>query len=71
MRWGASRAHLAGGRSDMRCGLDRLVERVQVVIGENPLSGHLFVSTSTSGIFAPAPTTLTAGVFAVLSKPMA
>jgi hypothetical protein len=55
----------------MRCGLDRLVERVQVVIGENPLSGHLFVSTSTSGIFAPAPTTLTAGVFAVLSKPMA
>ena len=30
----------------MRCGFDRLAERVQVVIGEDPLSGHLFVFRS-------------------------
>ena len=33
----------------MRCGFDRLAERVQTVIGENPLSGHLFVFRSRCG----------------------
>jgi transposase len=33
----------------MRCGFDRLAERVQVVIGEDPLSGHLFVFRSRRG----------------------
>jgi transposase len=33
----------------MRCGFDRLAERVQAVIGENPLSGHLFVFRSRGG----------------------
>jgi transposase len=33
----------------MRCGFDRLAERVQTVIGENPLSGHLFVFRSRRG----------------------
>jgi transposase len=27
----------------MRCGFDRLAERVRAVIGEDPLSGHWFV----------------------------
>ena len=30
----------------MRCGFDRLAERVQTVIGQDPLSGHLFVFPS-------------------------
>ena len=30
----------------MRCGFDRLAERVQSVIGQSPLSGHLFVFRS-------------------------
>jgi transposase len=33
----------------MRCGFDRLAERVKVVIGEDPLSGHLFVFRSRRG----------------------
>ena len=33
----------------LRCGFDRLAERVQAVIGENPLSGHLFVFRSRRG----------------------
>ena len=33
----------------MRCGFDRLAERVQAVIGESPLSGHLFVFRSRGG----------------------
>ncbi len=30
----------------MRCGFDRLAERVHTVIGQDPLSGHLFVFPS-------------------------
>jgi transposase len=33
----------------MRCGFDRLAERVSAVIGENPQSGHLFVFRSRRG----------------------
>ncbi len=33
----------------MRCGFDRLAERVQTVIGEDPLSGHLFIFRSRGG----------------------
>lgn len=33
----------------MRCGFDRLAERVKTVIGEDPLSGHLFVFRSRRG----------------------
>jgi len=48
------RAHLAGiwmasEATDMRCGFDRLAERVKTVIGENPQSGHLFVFRSRRG----------------------
>jgi len=35
--------------TDMRCGFYRLAERVKVVIGEDPLSGHLFVFRSRRG----------------------
>jgi transposase len=45
----AARIWLAVEATDMRCGFDRLAERVQVVIGENPLSGHLFVFRSRRG----------------------
>src|SRR5579883_149329 len=49
-RRGASRAHLAGVGSDGHAlRVDRLAERVQAVIGENPLSGHLFVFRSRRG----------------------
>jgi transposase len=40
------RIWLAAEATDMRCGFDRLAERVQTVIGESPLSGHLFVFRS-------------------------
>jgi len=33
----------------MRCGFDRLAQRVQTVIGEDPLSGHLFLFRSRNG----------------------
>jgi transposase len=33
----------------MRCGFDRLAERVRGVIGQDPLSGHLFVFRSRRG----------------------
>jgi transposase len=33
----------------MRCGFDRLAQRVQSVIGEDPLSGHLFLFRSRNG----------------------
>ena len=50
-RLGAERARiwLASEATDMRCGFDRLAERVRVVIGEDPLSGHLFVFRSRRG----------------------
>jgi len=44
-----ARIWLAAEATDMRCGFDRLAERVKVVIGENPLSGHLFVFRSRRG----------------------
>jgi transposase len=40
------RIWLAAEATDMRCGFDRLAERVQTVIGQDPLSGHLFVFPS-------------------------
>jgi transposase len=42
----ATRIWLAVEATDMRCGFDRLAERVKTVIGEDPLSGHLFVFRS-------------------------
>ena len=45
----ASRIWLATEKTDMRCGFDRLAERVRGVIGEDPLSGHLFVFRSRRG----------------------
>lgn len=36
-------------KTDMRCGFDRLAERVRAVMGEDPLSGHLFVFRSRRG----------------------
>jgi transposase len=43
------RIWLASEVADMRCGFDRLAERVQSVIGEDPLSGHLFLFRSRRG----------------------
>ena len=40
------RIWLATEATDMRCGFDRLAERVKSVIGQDPLSGHLFVFRS-------------------------
>ena len=40
---------MASEVTDMRCGFDRLAERVRAVIGENPQSGHLFVFRSRRG----------------------
>jgi transposase len=45
----AARIWLASEATDMRCGFDRLAERVKTVIGENRLSGHLFVFRSRRG----------------------
>jgi transposase len=33
----------------MRCGFDRLAERVQTVMGESPMSGHWFLFRSRCG----------------------
>ena len=41
-----ARIWLAAEATDMRCGFDRLAERVKSIIGEDPLSGHLFVFRS-------------------------
>ncbi len=41
-----ARIWLATEAADMRCGFDRLAERVKAVIGGDPLSGHLFVFRS-------------------------
>lgn len=43
------RIWLAAEATDMRCGFDRLAERVQSVIGGDPLSGHLFLFRSRNG----------------------
>jgi len=47
-RLGTERARiwLASEATDMRCGFDRLAERVRAVIGDDPLSGHLFLFTN-------------------------
>jgi transposase len=45
----ASRIWLAVEATDMRCGFDRLAERVRRVIGQDPLSGHLFLFRSRRG----------------------
>jgi len=45
----SARIWLAAEATDMRCVFDRLAERVKVVIGEDPLSGHLFVFRSRRG----------------------
>src|SRR5580692_13173117 len=44
-----ARIWYAAEATDMRCGFDRLAERVQAVIGEDPLSGHLFIFRSRGG----------------------
>src|SRR5712692_3246540 len=44
-----ARIWMASESTDMRCGFDRLAERVKTVIGENPQSGHLFVFRSRRG----------------------
>ena len=44
-----ARIWMASEVTDMRCGFDRLAERVNAVIGENPQSGHLFVFHSRRG----------------------
>jgi transposase len=44
-----ARIWMASEATDMRCGFDRLAERVRAVIGENPQSGHLFVFRSRRG----------------------
>jgi transposase len=41
-----TRIWLAVEAADMRCGFDRLSERVSAVISQDPLSGHLFVFAS-------------------------
>jgi len=45
----SSRIWLATEATYMRCGFDRLAERVRAVIGQDPLSGHLFVFRSRRG----------------------
>ena len=45
----SSRIWLASEATDMRCGFDRLAERVRAVIGQDPLSGQLFVFRSRGG----------------------
>ena len=45
----STRIRLAAEATDMRCGFDRLAERVQTVVGRSPLSGHLFVFRSRRG----------------------
>jgi transposase len=43
------RMWLAREATDMRCGFDRLAERVRAVMGEDPLSGHWFIFRSRRG----------------------
>jgi len=45
----AARIWLATEATDMRCGFDRLAERVRGLIGQDPLSGHYFVFRSRRG----------------------
>jgi transposase len=43
------RIWLCTGKTDMRCGFDRLAALAQQVTGQDPLSGHLFVFRNRSG----------------------
>lgn len=45
----SARIWMAGEATDMRCGFDRLAERVNAVIGKDPQSGHLFAFRSRRG----------------------
>jgi transposase len=45
----SARIWLATEATDMRCGFDRLAERVRVVIGQDPLDNSLFVFRSRRG----------------------
>lgn len=45
----STRIWLAVEAADMRCGFDRLAERVRAVIGQNPLSDSLFIFRSRRG----------------------
>lgn len=40
---------LCTGRTDMRCGFDRLAQLAREVTGRDPLSGHLFVFRNRRG----------------------
>lgn len=44
-----ARIWLASEATDMRCGFDRLAERVRAVVEQDPLSGQLFVFRSRRG----------------------
>jgi transposase len=44
-----ARIWMASEATDMRCGFDRLAERVKAVLGRDPHSGHLFVFRSGGG----------------------
>src|SRR6204780_2293614 len=44
-----ARIWFAAEATDMRCGFDRLAERVRAVMGEDPLSGHWLVFRSRRG----------------------
>lgn len=43
------RIWLCTGRTDMRCGFDRLAAMAEAVTGQDVLSGHLFVFRNRSG----------------------
>ena len=45
----SARIWLAAEATDMRCGFDRLAERVKAVIGQEPFSGHYFLFRSRRG----------------------
>ena len=44
-----TRIWLAVEATDMRCGFDRLAERVRAIIGQDPLSDSLFIFRSRRG----------------------
>jgi transposase len=45
----STRIWLAAEATDMRCGFDRLAERVKTVLDQDPLTGQLFVFRSRRG----------------------
>jgi transposase len=48
-RSSSTRIWLAVAPADMRCGFDRLAELAQLVTGQDPLCGHLFLFRSRGG----------------------